>query len=474
MGATTCAEKVRVMATEAITKADQQAKRKYAMAAAKIIEASEEQLGADRNRQAANGSLLSSGTWRLVAKNFAERLEALLHARLNALLDAYELYGVPLDDEIEAQVIQDLSSLRESETQSLNQFASVQPWLVPTGTVYIRGELSRVSDFLNEAKSAMEERRHKPRSSPRDPATPTKARSPLVFVSCGQSTSAERELGKAVAKLVEEEAGCTAYFAENQTTLEGVTENILKRLNDAVAFLAIMHPRGDVTNPKDRDEPARVRGSVWVEQEIAIAAFISQALGRPMQVRSYVHQSIRLEGLRDKLHLNPVRFHKDSEILDDLTSFLPSWRALVQQHRKEPLSLKANIKHQRVAIPGGGGDDERYMLLVNVENDGEQDATDFRLDVDFPSALVDGSGYVIQVPSTKPGFARFQIASNARGIEHLYPGDQTGDLITFHYVITGKVKRENPEQLEERVTATVYSGNMRPRRTVKTIAELTN
>jgi hypothetical protein len=463
-----------VMATEAITKARQQAERKYGMAAAKIIEASDARLGADRNRQAANGSLLSSGTWRLVAKNFAERLEALLRTRLSALLDAYELYGVPLDDEIEGRVIQDLTSLQESQVQNLSKFAPGQPWLGPQAAVYISGELSRVSDFLNEAKSALEERRHKLRSSPRDPATPTKTREPLVFVSCGQSTPGERELGKAVAKLVEEKTTCTTYFAENQTTLEGVTENILKRLNDAVAFIAIMHPRGDVSNPTDRSEPPRVRGSVWVEQEIAIAAFISQALGRPMQVRSYIHQSIRLEGLRDKLHLNPVRFDNDSDILDDLTSFLNSWRELGQQHRIEPLSLKANIKHQRVAIPGGGGDDERYMLLVSVENDGEQDANDFRLDVDFPSALVDGSGYVIQVPSTKPGFARFQVASKARGIEHLYPGDQTGDLITFHYAITGKVKRENPEQLEEEVMATVYSGNMRPRKTVKTIAELTN
>ncbi len=38
------------------------------------------------------------------------------------------------------------------------------------------------------------------------------------------------------------------------------------------------------------------------------------------------------------------------------------------------------------------------MLLVNVENDGEQDATDFRLDVEFPTVFLDGSGYVIQIP----------------------------------------------------------------------------
>jgi hypothetical protein len=460
------------MTTDAIVRAQQQAQRKYAIAAAKISEASDQWIREEQHRQAAKGSLLSSGTWRLVGRNFAERLEALLHARLKALLDAYELYGVPLDDQIEKSIIQDLSSLRDSESQNLTKFVSVQPWLGPQATVYITGELARVSDFLNEAKSAIEESRYKPKSSPSDPTTLRKTKFPVIFVSCGQSTPSERQLGQAIAKFVEQETGCTAYFAENQTTLEGVTENILKRLNDAVGFIAIMHPRGDVTNPRDRSQPASVRASVWVEQEIAIAAFISQALDRPMQVRSYVHESIKREGLRDKLHLNPIHFRDDSEILDDLASFLPSWATLRREHRKEPLSLRANIKHQRVPVPGGGSGEERYLLLVNVENDGEQDATDFRLDVEFPTAFIDGSGYVIQVPSTKSGVSRFQVTNAFRKIDHLYPSDQTDDLISFYYVVRDSVKRERPEQLQERVTATVSSGNMKPSQTVKTIAEL--
>jgi hypothetical protein len=151
---------------------------------------------------------------------------------------------------------------------------------------------------------------------------------PLVFVSCGQSTPGERQLGVGIATLVEQETGCAAYFAQNQTSFEGVTENILKALHRAVGFIAIMHPRGNVSNPNNPAESTWVRGSVWIEQEIAIAAFISQALQIPMQVRAYVHESIRLEGLRDKLHLNPTPFREDSEILMDLTSLLPSWRKL--------------------------------------------------------------------------------------------------------------------------------------------------
>jgi hypothetical protein len=58
---------------------------------------------------------------------------------------------------------------------------------------------------------------------------------PLVFVSCGQSTPTERELGEAVARLVEQETGCRSYFAQNQTTFDGVTENVLKALYGPLA-----------------------------------------------------------------------------------------------------------------------------------------------------------------------------------------------------------------------------------------------
>jgi len=165
---------------------------------------------------------------------------------------------------------------------------------------------------------------------------------PLIFVSCGQSTAAERQLGQEIAKLVEELTGCKAYFAENQNTLEGVTENILKRLHAAAGFIAIMHPRGDVSN--SATDQTWVRGSIWVEQEIAIAAFISQALQQPMRVRAYIHQSILREGLRGQLHLNPKAFIEDSEILKDLTVELPSWWGLVQPQRTE-----FDLAHRRLA-----------------------------------------------------------------------------------------------------------------------------
>src|SRR5207248_6636165 len=136
----------------------------------------------------------------------------------------------------------------------------------------------------------------------------------------------------------------------------------------------------------------------------------------------------------------PFLFREDSEILNDLTWFLrQEWQDLVHNRRKEPLSLKANVNHQRVSIPGGSNDadDERHMLLVNVENDGEQDVRDFRLDVEFPSTFLDEGGHALQVPTNKPGMVLYRVANTFHKIDHLYPSDKTPGLISFHYAVLG-------------------------------------
>ena len=195
---------------------------------------------------------------------------------------------------------------------------------------------------------------------------------PLIFVSCGQSTPSERKLGQEIAKMVERETSCRAYFAENQNTLEGVTENILKKLRVAAGFIAIMHPRGNVTNPHSTGGQSWVRGSVWVEQEISIAAFISQALEQPMRVRAYVHEDILREGLRDKLHLNPRLFKEDAEILHDLAAELPSWRGLVA-----PQPAQFAIEHRRLASEKLGRLSETGKnLVIDLLHHGKTEASE--------------------------------------------------------------------------------------------------
>ena len=82
----------------------------------------------------------------------------------------------------------------------------------------------------------------------------------------------------------------------------------------AVGFIAVMHDRGRVETPSG----GHVRGSVWVEQEIAIAAFLAQAQGRSLPVLVYIQKGIAREGVRQQLRLKPVEFEGQDEILTDL------------------------------------------------------------------------------------------------------------------------------------------------------------
>jgi hypothetical protein len=147
----------------------------------------------------------------------------------------------------------------------------------------------------------------------------------LVFISCGQFTAQEKKLGQDVSVLIHELTPYEPYFAESQTSLDALTRNILGALDKAVALVAIMHPRGTVRFPDNREE---IRASVWIEQEIAMAAYITQILGRPIKIAPYIHRDILREGMREQLQLNAVRFTEDSEVLHHLRQLLPSWSDL--------------------------------------------------------------------------------------------------------------------------------------------------
>lgn len=144
----------------------------------------------------------------------------------------------------------------------------------------------------------------------------------LVFISCGQATQEEKRLGSEVCQLVSELTQYRPYFAENQASLEGLTQNILGNLNRAIGLIAIMHPRGVV---RLHDGTEGIRGSVWIEQELAIAAFIEQVLNRKIKVAAYIHKDIRREGMRDQLLLSPIRFSTDSDVVEHLRNVLPDW-----------------------------------------------------------------------------------------------------------------------------------------------------
>jgi hypothetical protein len=151
---------------------------------------------------------------------------------------------------------------------------------------------------------------------------------------------------------------------------------------------------------------------------------------------------------------------------------------LRQPHRlREALSVRAILDHRlehRCPMPGEGFDDV-FKLLVSVENDGELTAPDFKLRLDFPSEFLDGSPpYGLSVPGAPPGFSRFEM-TNKQGnppTGSLYRETRSLTLMCLNYAVRDDTKKRHPEQLQKKARATVFSGDMTPRTTEVSLADL--
>ena len=148
-----------------------------------------------------------------------------------------------------------------------------------------------------------------------------------IFVSCGQFTPAEKLVGKEIVRVAKEVTGLDAFFAEEVQDLNGLDTNILNALHECAAFITVIHPRGEI---KRKDGSIHVRASVWIEQEIAIATYIQRVEKRTLPVIAFIHKSVGREGLRDLLHLNPIFFNDETEIISALPARLAAWKSLNQ------------------------------------------------------------------------------------------------------------------------------------------------
>jgi hypothetical protein len=146
-----------------------------------------------------------------------------------------------------------------------------------------------------------------------------------VFISCGQFTPKEKQLGKDIVALVRSSTDLTPFFAEEVHDLNGLDSNILAALRECAAFITVMHPRGEIARP---DGSKFVRASTWIEQEIAIATYIQRLEKRDLPLIAFIHKSVGLEGIRTLIHLNPIQFSDESEILEQLPAYLDRWKSL--------------------------------------------------------------------------------------------------------------------------------------------------
>ncbi|HTQ58568.1 MAG TPA: hypothetical protein VMI94_29100 [Bryobacteraceae bacterium] len=276
---------------------------------------------------------------------------------------------------------------------------------------------------------------------------------PLVFVSCGQSTEAERGLGKNICALIAViRPDVEAYFADNQSTVEGLSNNILKALYKAAGFVCVMHRRGDIETP---DKRTVTRGSVWVEQEIAVTAFMGHVLGRTIPTYFYKQAGISLEGIRSVLLMNPrMEFVDDSQVLEDLKLVLPS--AVLNPFNE--YDIQPIISHR--CTTRGNGERHTYVLTADVKNVGKQRITDFLLHLYFPRAFLNSSttwGAEDKQYSTSSHICF--AANQERAPGGLYPGQTMRNSLSVEYFVDNGLFR-NAAAMRSQIIVEVFSGSV--------------
>lgn len=229
---------------------------------------------------------------------------------------------------------------------------------------------------------------------------------PTIFVSCGQRTEDEKRLGSAICELVISSGAFIPFFAQEQSDLNGLHDNIMGALERAVGFIAVMHPRGSVVIPGTGDLII-TRASVWVEQEIAIAAFINRSRKQKIPTAVYCHRTVGREGMRDLLHLNPIEFEHNEEVIGHLSTRLTTWEVNESKDADGELSLKASPTYSASA--------GRIVTLTPIfRNDGVR-ANQYSCTMYIPSLLVKDFGPCwVAIPCQEPGYASYQVAETNR------------------------------------------------------------
>ena len=199
--------------------------------------------------------------------------------------------------------------------------------------------------------------------------------------------------------------GLDAFFAQEVQDLNGLDTSILSALHDCVGFITVLHPRGDIERP---DGSTITRASVWIEQEIAIAAYIQRIEKRQLPIIVFKHRSVCLEGLRQLLHLNPVEFTDDSEVLAALPERIAKWPTLT------PAGIRLQLESVRQPSESGHPISKYTVTLINDTN---QRIREYTGEVSVPSGILKhwSTGYTTEIRRNDPNRRAFGFSEAGRG-----------------------------------------------------------
>jgi len=136
-------------------------------------------------------------------------------------------------------------------------------------------------------------------------------RNARVFISCGQRTASERQIGKSIEDYFKSR-GFETYFAERVHSPEALTENIFEFLRQSEYFVFVDFKR-------ERIDKGEHRGSLFVNQELAISTFLK------LPGIGFSEVGVKREGILDYQIYNAIPFTNGLEVIDALGDQTQTW-----------------------------------------------------------------------------------------------------------------------------------------------------
>jgi hypothetical protein len=186
----------------------------------------------------------------------------------------------------------------------------------------------------------------------------------LIFVSCGQLTEVEKELGGAVKSLIDDTEGFEAYFAETVHDLATLAHHIFDALHRCSGAISFLHNRGSVT--VSGGESWGVRSSVWVNQEIAILAFRQFAESASLPILVFKKDDVKLEGAMTSFILNPLPLLGVQDALVRIKDWLKSVEfapCLADEFSEKWNKLSLNSKKVLSSLADEGGQQVKEISI---------------------------------------------------------------------------------------------------------------
>ena len=149
----------------------------------------------------------------------------------------------------------------------------------------------------------------------------------------------------------------------------------------------------------------------------------SASTGVSLPIIAFKHKSVGREGIRDLLHLNPIDFTEDSEVLTELPKRLGLWKSLKPSGVELQLSSKANLQQDGHTI---------RTLETTLVNETNNRIENYELEIRLPSGILKhwNTRYPSEVQCNVPGLRVFRFDQSGWGA--VRPRDRLR-LATFEY-----------------------------------------